>query len=62
MSTPSSLILPAQMEEAVARGPFSFVCPVCSKRFTYDGSGPPLCTGPNEGLDEHEPELMRRIR
>lgn len=37
---------------------WTFVCPVCGKRFTYDQPGEPMCTGPSETRDEHCPEVM----
>lgn len=40
---------------------YTFRCPECSKTFRYDQPGEPLCTGPNESLDEHAPETMRLV-
>lgn len=41
---------------------YTFGCPVCGHEFTYDEPGEPMCTGPNETLDEHSPELMHLVR
>jgi hypothetical protein len=41
---------------------FTFECPVCAKRFRYDNAFEPLCTGPSESRDEHEPAVMRLLR
>jgi hypothetical protein len=38
---------------------YTFVCPVCLKKFTYDELGEPMCTGPSEMRDEHVPTVMR---
>lgn len=35
---------------------------MCAKEFTYGEIGEPLCTGPSESRDEHEPTLMRLVR
>jgi hypothetical protein len=42
-------------------GAFSFVCTVCAKRFRWDDPVEPLCTGPSESRDDHEPTVMVRI-
>lgn len=48
----------------IGRQPFphgkawTFRCPLCAKTFEYDEPGEPLCTGPNETLDEHPQEVM----
>lgn len=40
---------------------YTFQCPECQKKFTYDQPGEPLCDGPGE-FSSHPPEVMRRIR
>lgn len=42
-------------------GVYVFECPVCHKRFRHDDPYEPLCTGPHETLDEHDPTVMRRV-
>lgn len=37
---------------------YTFECPTCGKRFTYDEPGEPLCSGPSETTDDHLPEVM----
>lgn len=37
---------------------WNFKCPSCGKAFRHDQPGEPLCTGPSETRDEHEPEAM----
>ena len=41
---------------------FTYVCPVCRKRFRYGMNFEPLCTGPSESLDEHAPMVMRMVK
>lgn len=41
---------------------YTFVCPMCSKRFTSDQPGEPCCTGPSEMRDDHPMETMRLLR
>jgi hypothetical protein len=41
---------------------YTFRCPVCAKFAKFDEPGEPLCTGPNEATDDHEPVLMRRVK
>lgn len=45
-------------EMVITRGRFVFRCPVCHKRFTYNDRYEPMCTGPSETRDEHEPTVM----
>jgi hypothetical protein len=42
-------------------GAHTFLCPTCGKRFRYGDPLEPLCTGPSESRDEHEPTAMLRI-
>lgn len=37
---------------------YTFICPLCRKRFANDEPGEPLCTGPSESRDEHEMTVM----
>lgn len=46
---------------AVKRGKYVFRCPSCGNRFENDQELEPLCTGPNAGLDEHEPTVMENM-
>lgn len=41
---------------------FTHQCPVCSKKFRYGHSFEPVCTGPSENSDDHEPTVMRLIK
>src|SRR5208282_1964338 len=43
---------------------WTFVCPVCAKTFRYDQPGEPMCTGPSEMRDDHEPTtmLLQKVR
>jgi len=38
---------------------YRFHCPMCGKFFRAADPGEPVCTGPSETRDEHEPTLMR---
>lgn len=49
------------LAEPSPTGAWTFVCPVCAKRFRWDDPVEPLCTGPSESRDEHEPTVMVRI-
>lgn len=40
---------------------YTFRCPICEKRFTYDQPGEPCCTGPSEMRDDHPMETMRLV-
>ena len=40
---------------------YTFECPECKNKFTYDEPGEPMCDGPGE-LKAHEAKVMRRIR
>lgn len=48
--------------EAIPGDAFTHECPVCRKRFRYGHIYEPLCTGPSETRDDHEPTVMRLIR
>lgn len=37
---------------------YTYNCPVCNKKFTYDSNLEPCCTGPSESRDEHEITVM----
>ena len=39
-----------------------FRCPECGKLFRHEGEGEPMCTGPSEMRDDHEPTLMIATR
>lgn len=41
----------------VSADSYSYVCPVCKRRFTYEASTPPLCTGPGD-FDVHPGAVM----
>jgi hypothetical protein len=40
---------------------YTFECPECKRRFTYDEPGEPLCDGPGDQR-VHEPKVMVRIQ
>ena len=40
---------------------YTFRCPMCRKVVRYDSDMEPLCTGPNEGTDDHDLIIMDRI-
>ncbi len=44
------------------RATYTFGCPICGHRFTYDAPGEPMCTGPSQMRNDHEPALMRLLR
>ena len=37
---------------------YTYRCPVCRHRFSHDKREEPLCTGPSETRDDHEPTVM----
>lgn len=48
--------------EVIPGDAFTHECPVCFKRFRYGHAHEPLCTGPSESSDDHEPTVMRLVR
>jgi hypothetical protein len=58
-ASPLELLGHVRLREGAGR--YAFRCPVCRKTFVYDSPDEPLCTGPSESRDDHEPALMVRI-
>jgi len=44
------------------RGVYLFLCPTCGKTFRYDDDYGPMCSGPSETRDEHDPVPMRLLK
>lgn len=39
---------------------YTYVCEMCGRRFTYEASSPPMCTGPND-QDDHPGVVMTMV-
>lgn len=44
--------------QVIQQDVYLFVCPVCRKVFRHDDRYEPMCTGPSESRNEHEPTVM----
>jgi hypothetical protein len=59
---PNPFLTEAGFERVRERGGiFRFRCPTCRKTFQNDSPLEPICTGPSESRDDHEPTVMQAV-